>query len=92
MNEDPKIEWKSEGRAATLICKDKNKIAEVYVEMSGVPEYDGLVWLEDLKEWKEPKGVKITKEEEDRILKAILVWESNHRIRLDIPLSIRKRY
>ena len=91
MNEHPTVEWKSSGRTATLVCKDGNRMVEVFVEMSGNPEYDALVWIEDLKEWNEPEGVELTKDEEDKILTAILNWEKNHKIRMDIPRSIRTR-
>ena len=66
-------------------------MVEVFVEMSGNPQYDALVWIEHLKEWTEPQGVELSKDEEDRILKAILDWEKTQKIRLDIPQFIRKR-
>ncbi|MEO0796889.1 MAG: hypothetical protein AAFX93_17140 [Verrucomicrobiota bacterium] len=49
MKEHLTVEWKSSGRTATLVCKDGDRVVEVFVEMSGNPEYDALVWIEDLK-------------------------------------------
>ena len=91
MNDARKVTLDLKGRCGHLIYKDGRKTAKAYIEMSGVPEYQILLSMENLEEWQEPKGQLITKDDEDQILQAILAWEKESGMKTDIPAWVRTR-
>jgi hypothetical protein len=77
------------GRCGTITYKTGcNKIV-VEWEMSGSPEYDILLAPMDIREWNEPKGIKIPLEMQKEFLQSLRSWFKYKGLKSDIdfPLS-----
>ena len=68
-----------DGRSGKLRYQGEGKHAEVYYELSGVPEYELLVWTENLKAWSD--GSPITPDEKQAIVAAFQAWAKQQGIR-----------
>jgi hypothetical protein len=86
-----KISLELNGRGGCFTFKDGDRIATISTEMSGNPAYDLLLYLDGLREWTEPKGVALTRNEEDDVLRALVAWEDANATRTDLPEWARKR-
>jgi hypothetical protein len=60
------------GRSGHLVYSDGTREAAAYVEVSGVPAYDLLVWTSGLDRWS--TGERLTGEEGARIREAFRAW------------------
>jgi len=60
------------GRSGALVYVEGTREAAVYVEVSGVPEYDLLVWADRLGRWS--TGEALTEAERARALDAYRAW------------------
>ena len=65
------------GRCGTITYHEGARNIEIYWEMSGTPGYDIAFLPLDLKEWADPKGVKIDKEHQIEILRNLRQWLKN---------------
>jgi len=72
------------GRSGSITYHSADNMIEVYWEMSGVPEYDILLAPIDLREWDEPKGVKIQLEMQIDILQKLRKWTKEQKLKTDI--------
>jgi len=76
---------KSHGREGSIYYVDESKrVCECSFELSGSPEYDILVFAEDLNEWFLPKKKRLTAAEKNEIIARMKNWfaQSNTRARL----------
>ena len=55
-----------------LYYKNKHGYIEFYVELSGVPQYQYLIWFKDVNTWTSPEGVTITETEKVTIKSRII--------------------
>ena len=85
------VSLKMNGPGGLLTYRSSGRVAKLSVEISGNPEYDILLHLDDLGEWAEPRGTTITREDEDTILRAILTWEQKQKAKTDLPGWARDR-
>jgi hypothetical protein len=74
------------GRSGSIIFQKGNNKLEIYWEMSGSSEFDILLAPLDLKEWDEPKGVKIPLEQQLQLLQGLRSWAKKKKMRTDIDL------
>jgi len=54
---------KSYGRVGKIIFVDSEKVCEMDLEVSGVPQFTILICFDALRYWTKPEGVLITNEE-----------------------------
>ena len=66
------------GRCGELRYQSAGKYAGAYYEISGVPEFDLLVWLAEMQSWSD--GSPITPEENTTIVSAFKAWASQQRV------------
>ena len=53
-------------------------------EMSGVPEYDLLLWPEGVKEWCYPDKAPVSEAKQEQILSELKIWLRKQRLRSDL--------
>jgi hypothetical protein len=74
----PKLEkgftHKRHGRSGFLYYKNAGRMLELYTEVSGVPEYNFLIWEEGLEYWVYPNRESLWVEEKKRISKELEYW------------------
>lgn len=75
---------KSHGRSGSIYYIEQGKMCEVYFEISGVPQYDILPAFSQLKTWKLPNKIPLTKDEKNRIEKELIIWLKDQNIKADI--------
>jgi hypothetical protein len=79
------------GRSGSILYRREARILEIYWEMSGVPEYDILLWIEDIHTWTRPEREKIDLGERETIIRELEAWLWKEKIRTDaFPNSARK--
>jgi hypothetical protein len=71
------------GRSGSICYRRKNKILELYWEMSGVPQYDILLWIGDIQTWTQPENERIEETELDEIMTELEAWFRKVNIRSD---------
>lgn len=67
------------GRSGKLQYRGDGKFAVAYYEVSGVPEYDILVWFSAMKSWSD--GTVIAPEEKQIILSEFEAWAKRNKTR-----------
>ena len=90
MKNENQFKMNRSGRSGSITYQSGDKKIEIYWEMSGVPEYDILLAPIDLKEWYNPKGVKIPLEVQMQILQELRSWfkEQNLKTEIDLPYNL----
>ena len=71
------------GRSGSIFYKRGPRILELYWEMSGVPQYDILLWIEDSYFWTHPQKEKIDEAERNQIIADLELWLWKKKIRSD---------
>ena len=77
----PQVTDIPDGRCGKLRYQKNNNYAEAYYELSGVPEFDLLVWLNDMKSWS--NGNTITNEEKVIIKTAFESWARDNKLKCE---------
>ena len=72
------------GRADTIYYIENEKVLEIYFEMSGVAQYDMLVYFDSLKGWTFPKDEPFAFQEQSKIREKLIEWLKSKRIRSDL--------
>ena len=78
----------NDGRCGTITYRSGGNKIEIEWEMSGSPEHDILLAPMDLREWSEPKGVKIPFEIQIEILKKLRSWFKDKNLKSDIDFPV----
>lgn len=71
---EPGFTLKRRGRSGFLYYKTRERMLELYTEMSGVPEYHYLIWEEGLKHWVFPEQELVSSEDRTRISQELGEW------------------
>jgi hypothetical protein len=71
------------GRCGYVYYREGARLLEAYVEISGVPHYDLLVWSEGFTRWVQPSGVDVPAAARASIEDTFRVWLKAQRIRTD---------
>ena len=74
---------KPSGRQGTIYFVDNGKVCELYYEISGVKEYDILIWFDQLNDWFLPKTETITTIDKQKIKKELQSWLDSKNIRAE---------
>jgi hypothetical protein len=75
---------KTEFRSGTIYFVEKAKVCEIYFELSGVTQFDILVFFDDLVEWFLPSKIKMSEIEIKEIKKKLIIWLKKEKIRSDL--------
>ena len=71
---------KPSGRSGTIYHADQRKLCEIDLEISGVKQYDILIYFDSLKEWILPFKKLMTTEEKAEIKEKLKPWLQNENI------------
>jgi hypothetical protein len=75
---------KNHGRGGMIYYIDNGKVLEIDFEMSGVPQYDLLLYFDNLKGWAIPKNEPFAFKEQSEIRERLLEWLKSKRIKSDL--------
>lgn len=75
---------KSQGRAGTIYYIDNGRVLEIGFEMSGVPQYDLLLFFDSIETWSIPKGEPLNVNQKTQIRDQLLEWLKTKRIKTDL--------
>ncbi len=75
---------KPNGRRGTIYFVDNGKMCELFYEISGVKEYDILIWFDQLNDWFLPKVESISPIDKQKIKKELLRWLDFKNIRAEL--------
>jgi hypothetical protein len=75
---------KYHGRSGMIYYIDNGKVLEIEFEMSGVPQYDLLVYFDTLKGWTIPRSDPFGFNEQSEIRERLLEWLKSKRIKSDL--------
>ena len=75
---------KYHGRCGMIYYIDNGKVLEIYFEMSGVLQYDLLLYFDTLKGWAIPKNEPFAFKEQSEIRERLLEWLKSKRIKSDL--------
>lgn len=75
---------KSYGRAGTIYYIDNGKVLEIGFEMSGVPQYDLLLFFDNIETWSIPEAEPLNLNQKKQIREQLLEWLETKRIRTDL--------
>ena len=76
------IKW--HGRAGTIYFIENGKVCEIEFEMSGVSEYDILIYFDSLDSWALPEKKMLTEKEKSTLRKKIIDWLNIKNIRAEL--------
>jgi hypothetical protein len=75
---------KPNGRSGTIYFVDNNQLCELGIEISGVKEFDIIIYFEQLIEWKLPNKKIILENEKETIRERLLIWLKKEKIKADL--------
>jgi len=75
--------FKADGRSGYVYYREGERVLEIYWEMSGVPEYDILISLSEIRNWTTPEAVLIPSDKRDQIISGLKEFLVASRIRPD---------
>jgi hypothetical protein len=75
---------KSHGRAGTIYYIDNGRVLEIGFEMSGVPQYELLLFFDNIETWSIPKNELLSVSQKTRIHEQLLDWLKSKRIKTDL--------
>jgi hypothetical protein len=74
----------SKGREGTIYYVENRKVLEIYLEVSGVPQFDILVYFDSVENWKLPTVQKITLKEKSEVKEKLINWLKAKKIRAEL--------
>jgi len=75
---------KMKGRYGAIYYKKDLSYIDIYAELSGVPQYQLLIWFKDISHWTYPSYREITQEEKSLIKDEIINYLEKEGISSDI--------
>ena len=75
---------KYHGRAGLIYYIENGRVLEIDFEMSGVPQYDLLLYFDTLKGWTIPKNEPFAFKQQSEIKERLLDWLKSKRIKSDL--------
>jgi hypothetical protein len=75
--------FKPDGRGGFVYYREGEQILEIYFEMSGVPQYDILILLSEVRNWTMPQPLLIPSHKWDQIISGLKDFLLASRIRPD---------
>ena len=75
---------KSYGRAGKIIFVDNERVCEMELEVSGVPQFTILIYFDALQFWTKPEGVLISNEEKLEIRSKLIGWLARKKLKAQL--------
>lgn len=75
---------KEDGRCGIIYFVEKGKICEIDFEISGVSQYDILVFFDGLSEWVFPSKNEMTDIEKEVIKEKLIIWLKTKKIKAEL--------
>jgi hypothetical protein len=75
---------KEDGRAGTIYYVEENKLCQIFFEISGVKQFDILIFFEQLKQWELPVKKNLSDNEIEEIKEKLLIWLQKKNIKSDL--------
>jgi hypothetical protein len=75
---------KSYGRAGKIIYVDNEKVCEIDLEVSGVPQFTILIYFDALQYWTKPEGALISNEEKLEIRSKLIDWLAKKKLKAQL--------
>jgi len=74
----------SKGRAGTIYYVENKKVLKIDLEVSGVPQFDILVYFDNIVSWTLPVAQELTNKEKSEIRIKLIDWLHKKKIRAEI--------
>ena len=75
---------KPDGRSGTIYFVEENKLSQIYFEISGVKEFDILIFFEQLNQWELPNRKVMLENEKEVIKEKLSIWLGKEKIKADL--------
>ncbi|MFC4817411.1 hypothetical protein [Flavobacterium sp. GCM10023249] len=75
---------KPDGRSGTIYHVKKERLCEIYFEISGTREFDILIYFDSLKEWSSPNKTEMSISEKKDIREELIVWLKKEKIKFEL--------
>ena len=75
---------KPDGRSGTIYFVEENKLCQIYFEISGVKEFDILIFFEQLNQWELPNRKGMLENEKEVIKEKLSIWLGKEKIKADL--------
>ena len=75
---------KPDGRSGTIYFVEENKLCQIYFEISGVKEFDILIFFEQLNQWELPNRKVMLENEKEVIKEKLSIWLGKEKIKADL--------
>jgi hypothetical protein len=75
---------KEQGRSGTIYFVEKGKFCEIDLEISGVSQYDILIFFDGLSEWVFPSKKEMTDTEKEEIKEKLVIWLKIKKIKAEL--------
>lgn len=75
---------KEYGRTGTIYYVEENKLCQIFFEISGVKQFDILIYFEQLKQWELPLKKNLSDNEIEKIKEKLRTWLQNKNLKSDL--------
>lgn len=75
---------KDHGRSGMIYFVENEKFCEIYYEISGVSQYDILIFFDSLSEWAFPQKKEMMDNEKEAIKESLAIWLQIKKIKADL--------
>ncbi len=74
----------SKGREGKIYYVENKKMLEIYLEVSGVPQFDILIYFDAVENWTSPNIQKLTLKEKSEVKEKLINWLKAKKIRAEL--------
>ncbi|MBG6187090.1 hypothetical protein [Flavobacterium sp. CAN_S2] len=75
---------KPDGRSGTIYYVEKERLCEIEFEISGVSQFDILIYFDSLNKWSLPNNTEMHISEKNDIRKELIIWLEKEKIRAEL--------
>ena len=75
---------KPDGRSGTIYYVEKERLCEIEFEISGVSQFDILIYFDSLNKWSLPNNTEMLISEKNDIRKGLIIWLEKEKIRAEL--------
>lgn len=75
---------KPDGRSGTIYFVENNQLCEFYIEISGVKEFDIIIYFDQLNEWVLPNKKVMLESQKESIREKLIIWLEKEKIKADL--------
>ena len=75
---------KTDGRSGIIYFVENNQLCEIYIEISGVKEFDFTIYFDQLNEWILPSKKVMLESQKESIREKLIIWLEKEKIKADL--------